>query len=117
MGIAHCCVGKGIFVTETILTMLPSGHGVLAASSTATRPGSDPSTANKIFIAFLIDFRVTCPCNALLRFLMAMRVPRKNPCLAMRIPIVLGKITNREGKNPQGDLASGGLLSVFTKSK
>jgi hypothetical protein len=32
-----------------------------------------------------------------------MRVPRKNPFLAMRIPIVLGEITNREGKNPQGD--------------
>jgi hypothetical protein len=30
---------------------------------------------------------------------------------------VLGKITNLEGKNPQGDLASGGLLRVFTKSK
>src|SRR5215813_2204071 len=117
MGIAHCCVGKGISVTETTLTMLPSGHGVLAASSTAARPGSDPSTANKIFIAFLIDFRVAYPCDALLRFLRAMRVPRKNPCLAMRSPIVLGKITNREGKNPQGDLASGGLLSAFTISK
>ena len=117
MGIAHCCVGKGISVTETILTMLPSGHGVLAASSTAARPASDPSTANKIFIAFLIDFRVACSCNALLRFLRAMRVPRKNPFLAMRSSIVLGKITNLDGKNPQGDLASGGLLSVFTKSK
>src|SRR5262245_27608765 len=117
MGIAHCWVGKGISVMETILTMLPSGHGVLAASSTDARLASEPSTANKIFIAFLIDFRVTCPCNALQRFLRAMRVPRKNPCLAMRSPIVLGKITNREGKNPQGDLASGGLLRRFTKSK
>jgi hypothetical protein len=117
MGIAHCWVGKGISVTETILTMLPSGHGVLAASSTAAKLGSEPSTANKIFIAFLIDFRVACPRNALLRLLRAMCVPRKNPCLAMRNPIVLGKITNREGKNPQGALASGGLLSVFTKSK
>ena len=31
-----------------------------------------------------------------------MRVPRKNPCLAMPGLNVLGKITNREGKNPQG---------------
>jgi hypothetical protein len=97
--------------------MLPSGHGVLAVSSTAARLASDPSTANKIFIASLIDFHVACPRNALLHFLRAMRVPRKNHCKAMRSPIVLGKITNLEGKNPQGDLASGGLLRVFTKSK
>src|SRR5262249_12068125 len=117
MGIAHCCVGNGIFVTETILTIPPSGHGVLAASSTATRLASEPSTANKIFIAFLIDFRVACPRNALPRFLRAMRVPRKNPCLAMRSQIVLGKITNWEWKNPQYDLASGGLLSGSTKPR
>src|SRR5215510_3313359 len=117
MGIANCRVGKGTSVTETILTILLSGYGVLAASSTAARPGSDPSTANKIFIAFLIDFRVAYPCNALLRFLRAMRVPRKNPCLAMRSQIVLGKITNREGKNPQYDLASCGLLCGFTKPR
>jgi hypothetical protein len=30
-----------------------------------------------------------------------MPVPRKNSCLAMRSPAVLGKITNREGENPQ----------------
>src|SRR5262245_62475852 len=117
MGIAHCCVGKGISVTETTLTMLPSGHGALAASSTAARLGSDPSTANKIFISFLIDFRVACPCNALLRILMAMPMPRKNPCLATRSTIVLGKITYREGKNPQGVLGSGGLLTVVTQPK
>jgi hypothetical protein len=53
----HCGV-KGISATETILNMLPSGHGVRAASSTAARLASEPSTANKIFIAFLICFRV-----------------------------------------------------------
>jgi hypothetical protein len=31
-----------------------------------------------------------------------MPVPRKKPCPAMRGPIALGKITNWEGKNPQG---------------
>src|SRR5262245_10992468 len=41
----------------------------------------------------------------------------QNHCLAMRSTIVLGKITNREGKNPQRDLASGGHMSVFSKSK
>jgi hypothetical protein len=31
-----------------------------------------------------------------------MPVPRKTPCPTMRGPIALGKITNWEGKNPQG---------------
>src|SRR5262249_50910496 len=39
--------------------------------------------------------------NALLQGLRAMFVPRKKPCPAMLSPIVLWKITYREGKNPQ----------------
>jgi hypothetical protein len=31
-----------------------------------------------------------------------MFVPRKNPYLAQRGPLALGKITNWSGKNPQG---------------
>jgi len=31
-----------------------------------------------------------------------MSVPRKKPYPAPRRPIVLGKITNQEGENPQG---------------
>jgi len=79
MGIAQCRVRKGISAAETILTTLPSGQGIRAAFSTATKLASEPSTANNIFIAFLIDFHVASSRDGLLSDSRAMLVPRKNP--------------------------------------
>jgi hypothetical protein len=93
IGIAHGATDAGISATETILTTLPSGQGIRAASSTAAKLDSEPSTANKIFIVFLIDFHVVWLCNALLPGSCAMLVPRKNPCPAMHGLSLVGKIT------------------------
>src|SRR5262245_66162448 len=65
-GIADGGSGIGLSATDTILTTLPSGHSIRAASSTAAKLYSEPSTANKIFIAFFIVFHVACLCNGLL---------------------------------------------------
>jgi len=78
MGAVHSCAGKGISATETILTLLPSGQGIRAASSTAAMLDSEPSTANKIFISFLIDFNVVLLRNALQPFQGNARAARKS---------------------------------------
>jgi hypothetical protein len=92
-GIANGARDSGISATETILTTLPSGQGVRAASSTAAKPDSEPSTGAKIFIAFLIDFHVARLRNALLPGSCAMLVPRKNPYPATHGLTLVGKIT------------------------
>ena len=66
MVIGKAVVDMGFSATETILTTVPGGQGVRAASSTAARLHSDPSTANKILIASFIAFHVTSSRNVLL---------------------------------------------------
>src|SRR5262245_12139245 len=80
IGIAHGAIGAGISATDTIFTILPSGQIIRAASSTAARLYSEPSTASIIFIAFLIDIHVEYVFNDLL--LHSGYIPRQSLCRA-----------------------------------